>query len=198
MFYSSVLENPPGNDVNKEECERIIIHLLLSEILHPKVSWNAYTSTMYIIPGPNARTFLSSVKAKVEIHFPIRKSGRQSNPRAKSQGEEGWITARSTNVKGKNNDSAPVGSGKEKRRKLGAVSKQGERFLNAVSVKQKSRVASKVFETSEVIELCTSGSETEDLEIGPPLAQNAFCERDHEKSSFDSCNEADFDDDFDS
>ena len=145
--------NPPGNDLNKEECERVILHLLLFEILHPKVVWNAYSSTMYIIPGPRAQDFVISTRANVQIEFPHRNLSRKSTVSStKTSDEDGWIKARSgktSSTKRKSN------STKQSNHKISNAnnSNQGSRFVTAVAKKSRTKSMEPKNHSIDVIEL---------------------------------------------
>lgn len=92
-----IQENPPGSELNKNECERLIAALLLSDILYPKVVFTPYNSIVYIGLKDKAALLLSSPNAKVFVPFPIReattttKSGKNSAKKA-VQDINGWLS----------------------------------------------------------------------------------------------------------
>jgi hypothetical protein len=46
------------SDYKKPDCERVIVHLLLQEVLREKASYTAYAVTSYILPGKKANLVL--------------------------------------------------------------------------------------------------------------------------------------------
>jgi len=95
---SCVEKNQP-KDLTKEECERLVVTLLIFEILEEKVSWNNYGSAMYISIGQKALRFLTSPTASFSIYFPPRSNAAKSSTLAKkrvsSSGEDdGWLTTK--------------------------------------------------------------------------------------------------------
>ncbi len=106
--FSFLKDNPPGNDLAKDECERVVIYLILEDVLHPKVVYTAYNTIVYLVLGPNGQKLLDSTNPRAEISFPIRPQRKQtgsskklpSNPLAITDGD-GWISATSKPKKAK-------------------------------------------------------------------------------------------------
>ncbi|KAL7532884.1 hypothetical protein ACHAXR_012305, partial [Thalassiosira sp. AJA248-18] len=102
--FSFLKDNPPGNDLNKEECERVVVSLLLEDILHPDIVFNAYNTIVYIILGPKGIPMCQSSNPRVEVCLPIRPNQKQAssskraptNPLAVTD-ENGWISTRLQN-----------------------------------------------------------------------------------------------------
>lgn len=99
-----VKENPPGKDLTKEECERIIISLMLEDVMHPKVMYTPYGSNMYVQLGYNGQKLAASSNPKVGLWLPIRtdkgtpKTPKKKKPAATSslkttkKDSDGWIS----------------------------------------------------------------------------------------------------------
>jgi len=95
-----IKDNPPGSDLNKEECERLIVALILADVLHPKVVFTAYNSIVYIGLKNNAALLLSSSNPKVSVRFPIRSdyvTARASTTKTSSSKDQeggGWMSTK--------------------------------------------------------------------------------------------------------
>ena len=70
--YDYVKNNPPSIDLTGDECERIIVSLLLEEILAPKIAYTAYNTVMYVVLGQHGHRLIASPHPKVNIRFPKR------------------------------------------------------------------------------------------------------------------------------
>eukprot|EP00579_Thalassiosira_antarctica_P009771 CAMPEP_0201909238 /NCGR_PEP_ID=MMETSP0903-20130614/1079_1 /ASSEMBLY_ACC=CAM_ASM_000552 /TAXON_ID=420261 /ORGANISM="Thalassiosira antarctica, Strain CCMP982" /LENGTH=935 /DNA_ID=CAMNT_0048443729 /DNA_START=237 /DNA_END=3044 /DNA_ORIENTATION=- len=128
--FSFLKDNPPGKDLNKEECEKIIVYLLLEDVLHPKIVYTAYSTIVYIIIGPKGPNLLSSSNPRAEMGFPMRPNRKQAssfkNPLAATD-EDGWISTRSQTTKTtktKTNKATSKPKGKPKKPKVSKVSKK--------------------------------------------------------------------------
>eukprot|EP00553_Chaetoceros_curvisetus_P012486 CAMPEP_0204641592 /NCGR_PEP_ID=MMETSP0717-20131115/51221_1 /ASSEMBLY_ACC=CAM_ASM_000666 /TAXON_ID=230516 /ORGANISM="Chaetoceros curvisetus" /LENGTH=127 /DNA_ID=CAMNT_0051662277 /DNA_START=961 /DNA_END=1341 /DNA_ORIENTATION=- len=69
-----VKENPPKADLTKDECERLVVALILENILCPKVVRirNVPNSIVYIECKEKAYQLLTSPNPKVKVRFPVR------------------------------------------------------------------------------------------------------------------------------
>ncbi|KAL7552676.1 hypothetical protein ACHAWF_015904 [Thalassiosira exigua] len=103
--FSFLNDNPPG-DLNKEECERIVVSLLLEDVFHPNIRYTAYSTIVYIVLGPKAPFLLTSPNPRAEMSFPVRPSQKQASSTNKAPlvatDEDGWIS-----TKGKTNKAKP-------------------------------------------------------------------------------------------
>ncbi|KAL3785909.1 hypothetical protein HJC23_008104 [Cyclotella cryptica] len=105
--YSFLKENPPAKDLTKDECERIIISLLIADILHPHVVYTAYSTICYIRLGPKGRLLLTSLNPTVNVSFPIKSALSQSTSKKSPTtslavaGDDGWISRNETKFEGK-------------------------------------------------------------------------------------------------
>lgn len=103
--FKFLKDNSPGADLSKEECERIVIALLLENVLEPNVVFTAYNNICYIRVSQKGQQLLRSQNPRVAVHFPVKsksstKSSKSpSNPLALAD-EEGWIS-RSSEKKSK-------------------------------------------------------------------------------------------------
>mmetsp|Transcript_33292 Transcript_33292/g.66212 ORF Transcript_33292/g.66212 Transcript_33292/m.66212 type:complete len:972 (+) Transcript_33292:288-3203(+) len=70
--FDFLKENPPSKDLSKEDCERIVVSLLLEDVLHPKMIYNAHGAVCYLQLGPRGYAMLSSPDPKVSMRFPKR------------------------------------------------------------------------------------------------------------------------------
>lgn len=96
--FSFLKENSPAKDLSKEECERIVIALLLENVLEPNVVFTAYSTICYIRATQKGQQLLRSQNPRVEIRFPVKakssstKSSRSpKNPLAVAD-DDGWIS----------------------------------------------------------------------------------------------------------
>ena len=113
------------------ECERIIISLLVSDILHPNIRYTAYTTIVYLVLGPQGRKLLASANPRISIDLPVRSKKAATASSKKSPlavaDEDGWISpqskpkAKSTN---KTAGKTKTKSKKSKTRKKRKVSKR--------------------------------------------------------------------------
>mmetsp|Transcript_11878 Transcript_11878/g.22244 ORF Transcript_11878/g.22244 Transcript_11878/m.22244 type:complete len:894 (-) Transcript_11878:838-3519(-) len=61
-----------SSELTKDECERVIVSLMISNILYPNVKFTAYNNIVYIGLKPQAMNLIQSQSPKVRIRFPIR------------------------------------------------------------------------------------------------------------------------------
>jgi len=100
-----VKAHPPGTDLNKDECDRLIVTLLLERVFLPKVVFNAYGSNVYIQLGPRGEQLLRSASPQVSVRLPKRKAkasakktststkraASKNTPSPADADENGWI-----------------------------------------------------------------------------------------------------------
>jgi len=149
-----VKETPPGPDLNKDECERLIAALLLSDILYPKVVFTAYASIVYIGLKEKAALLMSSPNPKVAVRFPIRKAAVsksvKTNAQKTVQNENGWLSKKQSTTK-----KTPKSTAKKKKTKTKTKTPAARKTSKIVSTRsgesKKSRRAS--FQDSEVINI---------------------------------------------
>lgn len=144
-----------------QECERIVIYLILEDVLHPKVVYTAYNTIVYLVLGPNGPKLLASTNPRAEISFPIRPQRKQAAPSRKSStnllaiaDEDGWISATSMPTKVK---PAKAKSGKAKTAKTKATI---GKTAGKSKVKEGSKKASK--KTPTIVEIPSSSSSDSD------------------------------------
>jgi len=156
---SFLKDNPPAKDLNKEgksvvntvlcclllcnsrsnqasishdtECERIIISLLVSDILHPNIRYTAYSTIVYLVLGPQGRKLLASSNPRISIDLPVRsKAAKKTTASSKKSplavaDEDGWISPQSkTKSTKKTAGKTKAKSKKSKTRKKRKVSKR--------------------------------------------------------------------------
>ncbi len=102
--HYSVKENPPNKVFTKDECERIIVSLMIADVLFPNVKFTTYNNIVYIglKGGPRAMEMLERVP-KVRLRLPVRdrteapkSSKKKSSP---TQGQRGWISKKTPTAK---------------------------------------------------------------------------------------------------
>lgn len=110
--FSFLKENSPAKDLSKEECERIVISLLLENVLEPNVVFTAYNTICYIRVTQKGQQLLRSQNPRVAIRLPVKakpsaaKSAKSpKNPLAIADGD-GWISPK--------NQQNPTAAGKRK------------------------------------------------------------------------------------
>ena len=113
------------------ECERIIISLLVSDILHPNIRYTAYATIVYLILGPQGRKLLASANPRISIDLPKAKKATASSKKSPLAvaDEDGWISPQAKSTKktaGKTKAKAKKSKTKKKRKvskRKSAVSK---------------------------------------------------------------------------
>lgn len=98
--FNFIKDNPPGKDLSKEDCERIVIALMLENVLEPNVVFTAYNTICYIRATQKGHQLLRSQNPRVEIRFPVKaksssaKSSKSpTNPLAIAD-DDGWISTK--------------------------------------------------------------------------------------------------------
>lgn len=175
---SCVTLNPPSKDLTKDECDRLIISLLLEDVLHPKISWsNPYSSHMYVVPGIKANRLLSNPKATVKVSFPIRKktvhkskpnanstdAKSKSQPNANSQTQRGWITR-----KNRTNQMKPKQPKKQSTDVIDLINSNSEEDqpLDSSRIKKRKRIVSRNRKPFNILE---DSSSDEQVSTKTPL-----------------------------
>jgi len=110
--FNFLKDNPPAKDLSKEECERIVIALLLENVLEPNVVFTAYSTICYIRATQKGQQLLRSQNPRVEVRFPVKANSSSAksskspkNPLAVAD-DDGWISPK--------NQQKPKASGKRK------------------------------------------------------------------------------------
>jgi len=196
-IFSFVNDNPPGKDLSKEDCERVIVYLLLQDVFHPNIVFTAYTSIVYIILGPMGPNMLASTNPRAEIGFPLKPKRKQSassknsptNPLAVSC-EDGWIsTAKAKSTKTKTNKA----TGKTKTGKAAGKPKGNAKKSKTSKVSKKKATTSKALTIVE-INSSSSSSESEDDDNVLARRRAANRKRTHKQVILeDSSNDSDSD-----
>ncbi len=98
--FNFLKDNPPAKDLSKEECERIVIALLLENVLEPNVVFTNYNTICYFRATQTGQQLLRSQNPRVEVRFPVKakstaaKSSRSpKNPLAVAD-DDGWISSK--------------------------------------------------------------------------------------------------------
>ncbi len=101
----SIKEHLPNTDLTKDECERVIVTLIIANILYPRVVKPRHSpkSIVYIKCKEKAHQLINAPNPKVRMQFPIRAVGG-SNSSTSSSGKkkkksqtpkrtgDGWIS----------------------------------------------------------------------------------------------------------
>mmetsp|Transcript_34480 Transcript_34480/g.101320 ORF Transcript_34480/g.101320 Transcript_34480/m.101320 type:complete len:1203 (-) Transcript_34480:13-3621(-) len=69
-----VKAHPPGTDLNKDECERLIVTLVLERVLDFRVIFNSYGTNTYLRLEQKGHALLHASDPKINIRLPKRKS----------------------------------------------------------------------------------------------------------------------------
>jgi len=87
-----VKNNPPGKELTKEDCERVVVALLMSTLLEPVYRFTAYSTVVYLQCTEKAMQFMASDKAcmRLPLPKPVNKK-RKSNASTPAKNEDGWI-----------------------------------------------------------------------------------------------------------
>lgn len=143
---SCVKQNPPGNELNAEECERTIVELVLHKIFRTYVVWTAYDSNIYLQLTERGRKFLQSSEPKVSMTFPKHEKRARKNATLENDDD-------STAVKPAAKKRAKRSSSAASKTKVTAKSKKKKKG-NA-----KARDTQQSPAPTEVIELCDSSDD---------------------------------------
>ena len=108
---------PPGNDLNKEECDRVIVSMMIEGVFEPKVIYNSYGSNVYLQLTSKGQRLIGSVNPEMKMQLPKRKAkeAKQSKsslraaaarPSSTSSSEsaagDGWISTKTSKKKKRN------------------------------------------------------------------------------------------------
>jgi len=173
-IFNFVNDNPPSKDLSKEECERIIVYLLLEDVLHPNIVYTAYSTIVYIILGPKGPNMLNSTNPRAEMGFPPRPKRKQgatsktstTNPLALAN-EDGWTsTAKPKAIKAKTTKAA----GKTKTTKAITKTKGKPKAKKSKTSKVSNRKATSKAPT--IVEINSSSDSEEDTVLTRRRAVN--------------------------
>ena len=108
---------PPGNDLNKEECDRVIVSMMIEGVFEPKVIYNSYGSNVYLQLTSKGQRLIGSVNPEMKMQLPKRKAkeAKQSKsslraaaarPSSTSSSEraagDGWVSTKTSKKKKRN------------------------------------------------------------------------------------------------
>ncbi|GAX11626.1 ATP-dependent DNA helicase Q1 [Fistulifera solaris] len=103
-----VQENPPSKDnLSSDDCERIIIALLLENIIQSEPKWSAYDTIIYVVLGPLGHRLLQSPNPQVTVSLPKHLESKSLKPastktrpkeRKTSASDGAWLTTRKRKV----------------------------------------------------------------------------------------------------
>jgi len=171
-----IKKNLPNTDLTKDECERVIVTLIIANILYPRVVKPRHSpkSIVYIKCKEKAQQLINAPNPKVRMQFPIRavagstisssstsSSGKKKSQTPKRTGD-GWIskkksvTALSTS-RSSSKSSAKKASSSSSKRKSNTLSSSRKGSTNASSSGNNDRKKQKM---AEIIDL----DDTEDEE----------------------------------
>ena len=88
-----VKEYPPGTDLNKDECERLLITLVLERVMDFRVVFTAYGSNAYLRLTQKGQRLVHAPNPVINIRLPKRKA------RASRKSSASSLTAKSTKKK---------------------------------------------------------------------------------------------------
>ena len=171
----SIKDNPPSKDgLSVEDCERIIVALILENVFSPHIVWSAYDSIVYLRVGDKGQRLLGSPQPKIIIRFPKKdtiasgKALKETAQKAKKviSDDDGWLEAKSKGTKRK-----AAAAKATKKVKKAATRKKTKAPAKA---KKPSAKASKKSLASEVIELLSD----DDSVAGPDAKPSASAEND--------------------
>ncbi|KAL7562089.1 hypothetical protein ACA910_015410 [Epithemia clementina (nom. ined.)] len=184
-----VLDYPPAaDDLSVDECERIIIALLLERILCFHIHWTAYSAVAYLrLAAPRGLQLIQSAQPKMIVRFPKRHpvdkaavvKKKKMGAKATASGGE-WLQAKSkaaattkTSKKRKSSAGAAGPKSKKKRPTKSTTTTGGKKRATgsgcgttsktkaATAAAPPARVST---ETTEVIELCSDENDDDDDE----------------------------------
>ena len=149
-----------------KECERCIITLLLSDVLHPHIVFNAYNTICYIKLGPNGQKMLASQDPHVNVDFPIRQTrtsaASKKSPKAvvSVADNDGWISTKKQKAGGKDTMKAKSSTKKRKSTSSKVIAKK-----RSEKTKRGKAAPKKTAMKSEVVEIDSSESSDDDFLI---------------------------------
>jgi len=112
-----IRDYPPAPSLSRDECERIVLCLMIEDVLKPKVVYGSYCNSMYIHLGPRGQGLASSPEPHVVMSFPIRQkagaskggsSFSSSASKSKKRSSTGKATT-TTSTAGRKSDSSSGG-----------------------------------------------------------------------------------------
>ena len=163
----SIKEHLPNTDLTKDECERVIVTLIIANILYPRVVKPRHSpkSIVYIKCKEKAHQLINAPNPKVRMQFPIRavagSSSTSSSGKKKKKSQtpkrtgDGWIskkksvTALSTS-RSSSKSSAKKASSSSSKRKSNTSSSSRKSNNHASSSGNNSRKKQKM---AEIIDL---------------------------------------------
>lgn len=123
--FSFLKDNYP-KDFSKDECERIVVSCLLSDLLKPDIQFGAYATNVYIVLGRKGRACMNSPDPRGQTSFPLKSSKKKSG---------GKTPLDVTNTKKKKRTSKLKSSSRSKRKST-SRSKKPRRKSNSIEVVQ--------------------------------------------------------------
>ena len=172
---------PPGTDLNKDECERVLITLVLERVMDFSVTFTSYGSNTYLRLTQRGHALLQAPNPVINIRLPKRKAraSRKSSASSSTATSTKKKKASTRTVKGKKTpspaqaDSSGWIRSSEKKRKASASSKSNKsskQKKSSPSRKKGAKKGSKTKKSSKKIEgddddddvIVLSSSEDED------------------------------------
>eukprot|EP00537_Pseudo-nitzschia_pungens_P005548 CAMPEP_0172365214 /NCGR_PEP_ID=MMETSP1060-20121228/8174_1 /TAXON_ID=37318 /ORGANISM="Pseudo-nitzschia pungens, Strain cf. cingulata" /LENGTH=941 /DNA_ID=CAMNT_0013088429 /DNA_START=66 /DNA_END=2888 /DNA_ORIENTATION=+ len=95
-----VKNNPPGKDLTKDDCEGIVIALLMYKLIEPLFRFTAYSTVVYLRCTESGRKFIPSNTANIRIPLPKSVSKkRKSTASTPAKDDDGWVEANASKRK---------------------------------------------------------------------------------------------------
>jgi hypothetical protein len=98
----SVKENPPASDLNKDECERVVINLIILGFFNIRIGYNAHCTLCYLELPAKGVILTTSPSPQFQMSFPKREPERRKSTttgtgkvttRKAVTGDDGWLTS---------------------------------------------------------------------------------------------------------
>jgi hypothetical protein len=126
LIRFSVSENPPSPDLNKDECERVVMSLILVGLFNFRIAYNAHCTLCYIELSADGHKLTTSRDPTFVVGFPKRKPERRQNtgstatgtrkvgPRKAVTDKDGWLSSQSPAKKKTKKPNTGAGATKQK------------------------------------------------------------------------------------
>jgi len=149
---------PPGTDLNKDECERLIVTLILEHVINFQVVFNSYGTNTYLRLEPRGHALLRASDPKINVRLPKRKAKASRKSSASSSTGTGSKKKKASATKTKStpspaqpDDSGWIRSSEKKRRasKGSKGSKTAAKEKKSASRKKRTMGGSKTKESTK-------------------------------------------------
>lgn len=191
--YYSLKNNPPNKDLTTEECERIIVTLLIEETFNPRIVTNKYSSCVYLDIAPHVPQMIVSEKLQVPIALPKREASATSatirtsatTTQNKAPRSTGWTTKTSTALVSKLKAAAPKKKAAPKAPKKKATAPKKKKKATTKTRKENKPRAANRKSAASVIDLLLDDDDDDEEEEAPSTAEMLWLSDDDDDDEYE-------------